>query len=163
MPITEEEVGHADLVDGGETALHSHSGGSSPRIFYAVNTGTSGLGTSLTTVDFEDVQIMDSGYSESGGEVTILTAGRYEISSQVMCSGASNRVEIVMELQVNGGKVKGACNYSARNSTQDRGGANILPHIATLSVNDVVRVQSQKSGSNAYKIAGDCSLLIGSL
>ncbi len=156
------DAAHPELVGGGDTAKHSHAGGSSPRVFYVVNTSTSNLGTSLATEDHETVVKQDSGYSESGGEVTITTAGWYEFHWSVQCTGASNRIEMRTELQIDGAKVKGSSNYTARNTTQNTGGVT-GHHVANISAGEVVRVQALRDGSTANKIAGDCSLLISSL
>lgn len=159
-----EDVAHAELVGGGETAKHSHSGGSSPRIFYAVNTDTGNLGTSLGTIPYTDAVKKDSDYVHSGGsgEVTIIQAGWYEFHWMVQCTGASSRVELRAELQINGTKVKGTACYTARNSSQNTGGI-VGHHIAYINANDVARIQALRDGSTANKIAGDCSLLIRSL
>ena len=48
MSITEEEIGHADLVGGGETSLHSHAGGGSLN----VKSGTKAASTGSNSVTF---------------------------------------------------------------------------------------------------------------
>jgi hypothetical protein len=166
MAMQSEQVGHSELVDGSETTLHSHAGGggSSPKVFQAVKTGTGGISSSLATVDFEDVQIIDtSNFSESGGEVTILVAGRYEISTYIASYGGSNRVEIEAELQVNGTSVLISHNYASRNTTQRRGGVWFTPLVKQLSVNDVVRVQARYIGTASTFMNKGGSLMIRSL
>ena len=143
--------------------LQSGDAAEAPAIFYGTNTSTTNLGTSLGTIAYGTEVRKDARYTHTGnGEVTITTAGWYEFHWQVMCTGATSRVEIRCELQINSSKAKGAANYTARNSSQDTGGT-AGHHVANISANDIVRVQALRDGSTANKIAGDCSLLIRSL
>ncbi len=48
MGLTEEQVGHADLVSGGETPLHSHAGGGGANI----KSGTKAAFTGSNSVTF---------------------------------------------------------------------------------------------------------------
>lgn len=163
MTIQSETVAHNDLVNGSEIDLHSHSSsGSSTSIFYAVNTDSTNLITSLSTMSLGNEIKKDSIYTHTGnGEITVTQAGNYFFAWSVVGTGASNRVEIRSELQVNSTKVKGTSCYTARNSAQNTGGVQGF-HFQHLSANDIVRVQSLRDGSTANKIVGDCSLYIES-
>lgn len=99
MPITEEEVGHADLVGGGETTLHSHAGGGGADLkpWCAIDsTGGTRIGTTATQILLNSVVVSNAGYSLASNEITVNQNGIYEIS-----------YEIVYELGGTGGGTRG--------------------------------------------------------
>lgn len=159
--ITVQDI--LDLVPGG-------GGGSSPSLFYALsNQGGSSLGTSLGTLTWAAADFEDSGFSESGGVVTIgaaLDGQRARIDWQIEATGATNRVELRSQLQVDTGGgfsvVKRAANYSARNSTQNEGGVSGF-HLLTLATGMQIRVQALRQGSIANLHADGTSIAITTL
>ena len=150
---------------GGTTWQGGGGGGSSPAIFYALGSGSANLGTALGTVPLATADFEDTGYTQSGGEVTIgseLDGRRVKVTWQVAGTGATNRVEIRSELQVNSVRVKGSSNYTARNTAQNRGGVH-GSHIMTVSDGDVIRIQALRDGSTANLLADETHLSIETL
>jgi len=165
MAIQGEPVAHADLVNSSETTLHSHAGGGggfTPAIFYAQGNSTSNLGTSLGTLTWATPVFEDAGYSESSGTVTIgsaLNGKRERIDWNILGTGATNRVEIVVEVQVGGSPVARMHNYSARNATQDAGGMAGY-HYLTLTTGMTIRIQAFRIGSTANLVTAGTSFAI---
>ena len=165
MAIQGEPVAHNDLVAGGETTLHSHAGGGggfTPQIFYAQGDSTSNLGTSLGTLTWTTPVYEDTGYTESSGTVTIgsaLNGKRSRVDWNILCTGGTNRVELEVELQVDGSTVARMNNYSARNATQDEGGMAGY-HYLTLTTGMTIRVQALRIGSTANLVTTGTSFAI---
>ena len=139
----------------GETG--ADGAGSTSAIFYALGTGTANLGTSLGTVPLAAATFADTGYTLSANQITIgaaLNGKRAFITWAVAGNGATNRVEIRSELQVDTVRVKGSSNYVSRNATQDQGGVQ-GSHMMTLSTGDVIRVQALRDGSTANLLADE--------
>ncbi len=137
-------------------------GGGSPIIFFAQSADTNNLSTSLATLDWATPIITNAAFTESGGVITIGSAlnGRIvRIDWSIQCTGASSRVEIRSELQVNTVAVAASSNYTARNSTQDTGGITGY-HYLVLSTGDDIRIQALRDGSNANKIVIGTSIAI---
>jgi len=165
MAIQGEPVAHADLVNSSETSLHSHAGGGggyTPAIFYAQGNSTSNLGTSLATRTWAAATFEDAGYSESGGTVTIgsaLNGKRARVDWSILCTGATNRIEIDSEFQVNSAAVARMNNYSARNTTQDEGGL-VGHHYLTLTTGMTLRIQAFRIGSTGNLVTTGTSFTI---
>ncbi len=137
-------------------------GGGSPIIFFAQSADTNNLSTSLATLDWATPIITDAAFTESGGVITIGSAlnGRIvRIDWSIQCAGASSRVEVRSELQVNTVAVAVSNNYTARNGTQDTGGITGY-HYLVLSTGDVIRIRALRDGSNANKIVIGTSIAI---
>lgn len=140
-------------------------GGFTVSLFYALGSGSANLGTTLGTVPLDVATFADTGYTLLSNEVTIgaeLNGKRARVSWAVAGSGATNRVEIRSELQVNSVREKGSSNYTARNGTQSQGGVQGT-HYLTLNTGDVLRVQALRDGSTANLIADETHLSIETL
>ena len=165
MSLQGEPIGSAELVQGGQTALHSHAGGGggvTPIIFFAQSADGNNLSTSLATLDWAAPIITDAAYSESGGVVTIGSALNGKVARidwSIQGTGASGRVEMRSELQVNTVAVSVSSNYTARNNSQNTGGITGY-HYMVLSTGDDIRVQALRDGSNANKIVIGTSIAI---
>ncbi|NRA49247.1 MAG: collagen-like protein [Phaeodactylibacter sp.] len=139
--------------------------GGTPAIFYALGSGSANLGTSLGTIPLATPIKSDTGYSVASNEVTIgsdLNDKWAEITWAVAGSGATNRVEVRSQLEINGVRVKGSSNYVSRNTVQDRGGIQGF-HIAQLSTGDVIRVRALRDGSTCNLLADETHLAIQTL
>lgn len=83
MATQSEQVAHADLVNGLETSLHSHSGGGSadfkPYKVYDA-TGNQAVANTTVTINLDTVEISDPNYSLVNDEITMATTGIYLIS-----------------------------------------------------------------------------------
>ena len=83
MAIQNEEVAHAELVNGGETTLHSHAGGGSvdfkPYKVYD-STGEQALDSGTVVINLDSELISNANYSLASDEITINEAGLYQIS-----------------------------------------------------------------------------------
>lgn len=141
-------------------------GGSAPSLYYAQAANSNNLSTTLATIDLGTAVFADSGFSESGGVVTIgsaLNGQRARVDWAINATGATNRVEIRSELQVDTGggfsAVASAANYSARNGTQNTGGVSGF-HYLTLTTGMEIRVQALRDGSTANKIINGTMLSI---
>ena len=100
MVKQDESVAHAELVGGGETSLHSHTGGGGTDLKpYMVldNTGGQQI-TSAMTVNLDVEAVSNANYSLSNDEVTISAAGIYLVSIGFTYYVAST-----------GGAARGAC------------------------------------------------------
>ncbi len=152
--------------------LEPASGGGSgvtPAVFYAIGSSTANLGTSLSTLALASATISDTGYSQLGGIITIgseLNGKTARVDWAVGGSGATNRVEVRSELQVDTGggysAVKTSSNYTARNGTQNTGGVQ-GHHYLTLSTGMTIRVQALRDGSTCNLITDACSVGIQTL
>lgn len=139
--------------------------GKQSAVFYALGSGSANLGTSLGTVPLATAVKEDTGYTLASNQVTIgseLDGKWAEVSWSVTGNGATGRVEIRSELQVNSTKVKGARDYTARDATQDGGGVS-GSHVLQLSTSDVIRVQALRDGSTANLVADETHLCIKTL
>ena len=165
MAIQGEPVAHNDLVNGSETTLHSHAGGGggfTPQIFYAQGNSTANVGTSLATLTWAAAVFEDTGYTESAGTVTIgsaLNGKRARVDWSILCVGATNRVELDVEFQVNSVAVARMNNYSARNATEDEGGM-VGYHYLTLTTGMALRLRAMKVGSTANLVTTGTSFAI---
>jgi len=165
MALQGEPVAHNDLVNSSQTTLHSHAGGGggvTPAIYYAQGAGTGNLGTSFSTLDWAAAAISDTGYSESGGVITISSALNGKVARidwALEGSGATNRVEIRTQLRVDSSVVATSSNYSARNTTQAQGGVAGF-HYLTLSTGDQIDLQALRDGSTANLITTGTMLSI---
>ena len=140
-------------------------GGYTPEIVQRNRTGTTNLGTALATIPFDNSQIDDGGLSYSAGEFTVLSAWngkRVRVDWSIGGNGATNRVEIRSELQLNSTVVKEASNYTARNSAQNTGGISGFC-VLTVSTNDVIRVQALRDGSNCNNIPDETMITFTTL
>ena len=143
-------------------------GGFTPAIFYALGSGSANLGTSLGTVPLAAASISDTGYSLASNEVTIaadLDGKNARVDWSVGGTGATNRVEIRSELQVDPdglsgySAVKSGSNYTARNGTQNTGGVHGYHYLA-LATGMKLRIQALRDGSTANLVANATSLSI---
>ena len=82
-----------------------------------------------------------------------------------MANGATNRVEIYSELEIDPDGLSGytveaiAANYSARNTAQEQGGVNGFFYV-TLATGMLIRVRAQRTGSTANKIIAGTQISI---
>ena len=138
--------------------------GPTPSIFYALGSGTASIGTALGTISLATATFADTGYFGTS-TITIgseLNGKRARVTWSVAGSGATNRVEIQSELQVNGVRVKGTSNYTARNPTQANGGVQGF-HMLTLNTGDELRIRALRVGAVVSLIADETHLSIETL
>ena len=137
-------------------------GGSAPAIFYALGSGSLAIGTVIGTIPLATAVKSDTGYSVASNQVTIGSEldGKWAyITWAVAGSGATNRVEIRSQLQVDTVVVKASSNYTARNSAQTQGGVQ-GSHYMQLSTGQVIRMQALRDGSTANLLANETHLSI---
>jgi len=140
-------------------------GGYTPLVVQRNRTGTTNLGTALATIPFDNSQIDDGGVSYSAGEFTVLAAWngkRVRVDWSIGGNGATNRIEIRSELQLNSSVIKEASNYTARNSAQNTGGISGFC-VLTVSTNDVIRVQALRDGSVCNNIPDETMITLTTL
>jgi hypothetical protein len=116
------------------------------------------VGTSWATLTFGAATIVGTDFSHTTGtdSFTVVGAGYRYVGFQIVGQGATNRVQLEGRITVNGTAVTGfaTSNYSARNSTQPKGGINFVRPLL-LADGDVVRVEALKVGDVANIIADD--------
>lgn len=162
--------GSTDWQGGGESES-SEGAGFTPAVFYALGSGSVGLGTALGTVPLDTPAFEDTGYSLSNNQITIgseLDGKRAKITWAVAGGGAANRVEIRSELQLDPtgsgsfSRIKGSSNYTARNTAQAQGGVQGI-HFVTLADGNVFQIQALRDGSTANLIADETHISIETL
>lgn len=149
-----------------KTALAGGGGGYTPQVVQRNRSGTTSLTTSLATIPFDNVQIDDGGLSYSGGEFTVEAAWnnkRVRVDWSIAGTGATNRVEIRSELQLNSAVIKEASNYTARNGTQNTGGISGFCIIDSVATDDVIRVQALRDGSTCNNIPDETMITFTTL
>ena len=170
MAIQSETIAHRELVQGGQTAMHSHAGGGggyTPAIFYVQGNGSQSLSSaSAAAVQFAgSAEISDSGYSLASHEVTIgaaLDGKRVRVDFSLGGTGATNRVQLDLFLQRNGANVAEARNYAARNTTQNDGSVAGF-WVGTVNTGDTIRLRYSRAGVNLTQLADATSLAIMTL
>ena len=85
MAVKSEQVGKKELVDGSETALHSHAAGGSVDLkpWSAVDSSGNTAITTNTLVTIDSVKVANAGYTLSGSEITVNQAGTYLVSYSI--------------------------------------------------------------------------------
>lgn len=83
MTVQSEQVAHAELVGGGETAKHSHAGAGSVDLkpYKVIDTiGNQALTGTVVTINLNSEEISNANYSLSNDEITIIAAGIYLVT-----------------------------------------------------------------------------------
>ena len=86
MTLEKEYPGHPDLTGGGETTLHSHTGGGSADLhpFSCIDTTGNQAITTDTHINLSSAVISDSNYSLGSNEITCVAAGIYLVSWSIV-------------------------------------------------------------------------------
>lgn len=149
-----------DFVGAGVTATDAGSGvatititGGSANIAQYRQTGNLTINTSATTVVLNANDFEDSNYTRSGANITINTAGVYQISYQVYYDTNANARRTV-DAWVENNTVEivpsRAASYS-RNTTDDTASSGAT-FLVQLAASDVVRLRAQSTGTSGTVI-----------
>lgn len=104
----------------------------------------------------------DTGFSRSGANITISSAGRYIVSASVPISGASNRTEYNMRLTLNNTEVEGT-EVSTYIRASDSCNDGVLTYVGVIDVgaSDVLAVEAvQREGSGTLNYLAGSSVEI---
>ncbi len=146
------------VADGGSGIANITIHGHKPNLFQSIKTTTqtsTGTYTDLVTWTTPDFENSDYTFNTTTGVLTFNTYGIYEISVHVFGSGSTNRTQLDIKVQEDVGSgyidIIG-CNdsqYTARNSTQNSGSAQINNYIRSFTATDSIKIQIKDIGSPA--------------
>jgi hypothetical protein len=134
----------------------SGGGGSSAAIFMSKISSDVALqaasGTNpprpVATINWNDVSISDTGYTNSSGEITIgseLDGKRATFNVCVLGDGFNNRTQVVVEIEVDTGSgftsIMRSSNYNSRDSDQNEGSTVISGFVRELTTGEVYRIR----------------------
>jgi len=167
MAIQGEPVAHADLVNGSETTLHSHAGGSGSTVRYIQVRSASNVNITGTeaTLDLVTIDLQTAGdFSVSSDQVTINNAGHYRVVVNVtvddLDTSGGARCATEVRVQNNSSDIPGAYLHQYHRETTEN--SSSLEFIRNFSAGDVLRVRLLRlSGTtNLRTTAEGCRLLI---
>ena len=149
-----------DFVGAGVTATDAGSGvatititGGSANIAQYRQTGNLTINTSATTVVLNANDFEDSNYTRSGENITINTAGVYQISYQVYFATNGNfRRSVDAWVENNTVEIVPSRASSYSRNTVDDTASSGATFLVQLAASDVVRLRAQSTGTNGTAV-----------